>query len=216
MGAKRPDVDWVAIQAIYRSDQLSTREIARRYEITEAAIRAKAKTQGWNKDLAAQVATGVKDAVLRSSFAKVPSHLRNKKGRETTEKAVVAAAIEEGRQVVVKHQHLGKLLSENSQSIAEIIRDEIAGVRAALDEGPSDDLEPKDQIRKEVALTKRLTLLARAHDSLTRAAVNSITIERQSRGLDDQPADPNAPPSISITYYRSDLTLQKIDQGGGV
>lgn len=194
MGAKRPDVDWVAIQAIYRSDQLSTREIARRYEITEAAIRAKAKTQGWNKDLAAQVATGVKEAVLRSSFAKVPSHLRNKKGRETTEKAVVAAAIEEGRQVVVKHQELGKLLRGNTLRLAEEVERRMEAV-SELD-------------------SKGLSFLARAHESLTRAAVNTITIERQSRGLDDQPADPNAPPSISITYYRSDLTLQKIDQGG--
>lgn len=208
MGAKRPDIDWVAIQAIYRGDQLSTREIARRYDVTEAAIRAKAKTQGWTKDLAAKVATGVKEAVLRGQFAIAPSQMRNKRARETTEKAVVAAAIEEGRQVVVKHQTLGKLLSENSQSIAEIIKDQIAEVRAALAEGPAPDIELKDQIRKEAALTKRLALLARAHDSLARAAVNSIAIERQSRGLDDQPADPNAPPSISITYYRSDKVLQ--------
>jgi len=208
MAAKRPDIDWVAIQAIYRGDQLSTREIARRYGITETAIRLKAKAQGWTKDLARQVATGVKEAVLRGAFAKAPSHLRNKKGREATEKAVVAAAIEEGRLVVVKHQRLGSLLAENSQTIAEVIKEQIAEVRASLAEDPPEDLTPKDQFARTVALTKRLAMLSKAHDSLARASVNAVAIERQARGLDEMPAEPNAPPSISITYYRSDKVLQ--------
>lgn len=207
MAAKRPDIDWVAIQAIYRTGQLSTREIARQYGVSDVAILGRAKREGWAKDLARQVATGVRQAVISGALAKAPSHLRNKKDREATEKAVVAAAIEEGRQVVVKHQRLGHILAENSQTIAEVIKEQIAEVRASLAEGPPEDLKPKDKYAREVALTKRLALLSKAHDSLARASVNAVGIERQARGLDELPADPNAPPSISITYYRSDLVL---------
>jgi hypothetical protein len=186
MGAKR-EIDWDAIRLLYRTDQLSTREIARRYGVTETAIRLKAKAQNWSKDLAAQVATGVKEAVIRGQFAIAPLHLRSKKAREATEREVIAAAVEEGRQVVIKHQELGKLLRGNTLRLAEEIDRRMETV-SELD-------------------AKALAFLSRAHESLTRAAVNAIEIERKARGLDDMLVDPNAPPSISITFYRSDKVL---------
>jgi hypothetical protein len=100
---------------------------------------------------------------------------------------------------VLKHQKLGRLLADNSSALAELIRSKIETIKA--------DPENTDP--------GLLVALSRAHEAIVRATVNAVEIELKSRGLDDQPADPNAPPSISITYYRSDLTLQKIDQGGG-
>lgn len=191
MPAKRPEVDWNAVQAIYRSDQLSNREIARRYQVTEASIRARAKTEGWTKNLAHRVATGVKEAVLRGSFAKAPFSLRNKKGREATEKAVVQAAINDGKEVVLRHMEAGRLLGDNANRLAAIIKAKIEVMEG--DPAGSNLVE--------------LFTLARSLEAIVRATTNTVAIERQARGLDDMPVDPNAPPSISITYYRSDLVL---------
>ena len=212
MGAKKPDTDWEAIKSIYRTDQASTREIARRYNISEKAIRIRAKSEGWAKDLATQVATGIKEAVIRSHSAKwsaAPSLLRRRAAN------IVKNAIEEGKDVVLKHQSLGKVLTQNSQLIADIINREIVKVSALLEMEMPEGMKLSDALRTQESYTKRLEVLAKAHDNIARASGYSVEIERKSRGLDDQPADPNAPPSISITYYRSDLTLQKIDQGGG-
>jgi hypothetical protein len=44
------------------------------------------------------------------------------------------------------------------------------------------------------------------HHSLLKIT-DPLDVERKSRGLDELPADPKTPPSISITYYRSDLVL---------
>ena len=204
----RGNIDWVGVQASYRSGQLPTLEIARRHGVTEGAIRYRVKRENWQQDLTPDYQAGVKTAVLRKPYESTP---RNRKGRkgptEERTKGILAAAIEEGKQVVLKHQDLGKLLTSNSMSIAEIIEDEIAEVRRQLKEGPSKDLKPKELFAREVSLTNRLAILAKAHDSLARASVNAVAIERKSRGLDDMPSDPSAPPSISITYYRSDLVL---------
>ena len=192
MPAKRPEVDWNAVQAIYRSDQLSNREIARRYQVTEAAIRARAKAEGWTKNLAHRVATGVKEAVLRGSFAKAPSHLRNKKNREATEQAVIAAAIQDGKEVVLRHQELGKRIATNSGRLQAIVERQLE----ILEKDQSGEIDEK-----------AFSFLTKAHDHIASASLKAVAIERQARGLDDMPADPNAPPSISITYYRSDLVL---------
>lgn len=198
MPAKRPEVDWNAVQAIYRSDQLSNREIARRYQVTEASIRARAKTEGWTKNLAHRVATGVKEAVLRGSLAKAPSHLRNKKGREATEKAVVQAAIEEGKEVVLRHQELGKRISTNSGRLQAIVERQLE----MLERDPENPIDEK-----------AFSFLTKAHDHIASASLKAVAIERQARGLDDQILDPNAPPSISIVYYRADKVLKLTNNG---
>ena len=192
MAHKRPDIDWNAVQALYRADQISTREIARRYDITEAAIRLRAKSEGWAKDLGHKVATGVKDAVLRSNFAKSASQVRSSKARVATDKAVVNAAIQEGKEVVLRHQEFGKRIATNSGRLQAIVERQLE----LLERDPENPIDEK-----------AFSFLTKAHDHIASASLKTVAIERQSRGLDDMPADPSAPPSISITYYRSDLVL---------
>lgn len=185
-------IDWIAIQALYRGDQLSTREIARRYGVSDVAILKRAKKEGWAKDLAKEIATGVRNAVVCEQFAIGPGANRRNKLRAAKQDQVVKAAIEEGKIVVLRHMEDGKLLADNANRLAKIIRAKIEKLEAA----PCD------------AETGELFTLSRSLESIVRATVNTVEIERRARNLDDQPSDPNAPPSISITYYRSDKVLQ--------
>jgi hypothetical protein len=43
------EIDWTAIEADYRAGVLSNRELAAKHEVSEAAIRARAKRYGWVK-----------------------------------------------------------------------------------------------------------------------------------------------------------------------
>jgi hypothetical protein len=189
----------VAVQAAYRADQISNREIARRYSVTEAAIRLRAKTEGWAKDLGHKVAIGVKDAVLRSSFAKSATQIRKGKEREATEHAVVQAAIQDGKEVVLRHQDLGKRIATNSGRLQAIVERQLE----ILERDPENPIDEK-----------AFSFLTKAHDHIASASLKAVAIERQARGLDEMPADPNAPPSISITYYRSDLVLNNNQPAG--
>ncbi|MDO8769207.1 MAG: hypothetical protein Q7K57_10960 [Burkholderiaceae bacterium] len=47
--------DWAAIKADYRTDVLSSRELARLYGVKDGVIRNRAKAEGWERDLKAQV-----------------------------------------------------------------------------------------------------------------------------------------------------------------
>lgn len=59
-------VDWEAIEREYRAGQLSVREIARQFEITEGAIRKRAKSEGWSRPLADKVRDAVREKLVRA------------------------------------------------------------------------------------------------------------------------------------------------------
>jgi hypothetical protein len=47
--AKRGETDWKAVEAEYRAGKLSLRQIAKRFGLSDTAIRKRAKAQGWGK-----------------------------------------------------------------------------------------------------------------------------------------------------------------------
>src|SRR5277367_898905 len=63
---ERKSVDWEAIDREYRAGQLSVREIGRRYEVDEAAVRKHAKAEGWTRALAAKVREAVREKLVRN------------------------------------------------------------------------------------------------------------------------------------------------------
>lgn len=196
MGAtKRPDVDWVAAQAMYMTDTLPLAEIGKRFGVSAVAIHKRAKKEGWVKDLSRRVATGVREAVVNAALTKGSSRASVNQ-KEATQRAVVQAAIEEGKEVVLRHQGLGKRIATNSGRMQAIIERQLS----KLEEDPEGDVDEK-----------AFSFLTKSHDHIASATLKAVQIERQARGLDDMPADPNAPPSISITYYRSDLVLTKVE-----
>ena len=66
MAGKRKAIDWEAIESDYRAGQLSIRKVASRHGLTEGAIRKKAKTQGWLRDLTDKVKQATKEKLVRS------------------------------------------------------------------------------------------------------------------------------------------------------
>ncbi len=47
--------DWLSISREFRVGQLTNRELARRYNVSESAIRKRALKEGWTRDLASEV-----------------------------------------------------------------------------------------------------------------------------------------------------------------
>lgn len=68
MADEKPAVDWSEIERDYRTSPMSVREIARWYGITEAAIRKRAKRDGWSRPPAA---VGSQDEEREPEQAKV-------------------------------------------------------------------------------------------------------------------------------------------------
>jgi len=64
MATKQPD--WEAIEAAFRAGSLSVRAIADQNNLTDGAIRKRAKKEGWVRDLTTKVQQATKDKLVRA------------------------------------------------------------------------------------------------------------------------------------------------------
>ena len=168
----KPKTDWDAIEREYRAGQLSNREIAARFGVTEGAIRKKAKTEGWQKDLADKVRKEVRAKLVRTDG----THSSTQEQRATDREIVETAALR-GLEVQLTHRRDLQQL----HGIKRVLADRLAVVLQGGDaEGPclGDKESPGDLLEKLSRVTARL-----------------IPLERQAHNLD---AEPDAPVTVKV------------------
>ncbi len=90
MTAKQPD--WEAIERAYRAGSLSIRTIAERNNISDTAIRSKARKNGWTRDLSDQVRQAAKAKLVRTEVRTEGSHCEPRTDDEIVEEAATEAA----------------------------------------------------------------------------------------------------------------------------
>lgn len=76
-------IDWERLETQYRAGVMSLREIADVHEITEGAIRKRAKRDNWERDLSAKINAKADALVRRSEYAA---------GTQKTERDAIEAA----------------------------------------------------------------------------------------------------------------------------
>lgn len=96
---ERKATDWEAIEREYRAGQLSVREIARRHEVSEGAIRKKAKAEGWSRPLADKVRTAVQEKLVRADGTQ-----EGTQSQRANDAAIVEAAALRGFDIVTSHR----------------------------------------------------------------------------------------------------------------
>ena len=67
MAEQKEQTDWEAIERAFRANQLSLREIGRKFGVSDTAIRKRAKKEEWQRDLADQVRKAVREKLVRTS-----------------------------------------------------------------------------------------------------------------------------------------------------
>jgi glutamate-1-semialdehyde aminotransferase len=142
---RRTTADWEKIEAEYCAGVLSLREIARQHEITDTAIRKRAKKYGWERDLSEKVSSKVRSELVRSEV-RTRDPLK--------EKEIVEAAAAQSVEVVRSHRKRLKRLHETADTLSAKLRQQI--------EDGDDDVRGMSQAMSHVANTvKTLTLLER-------------------------------------------------------
>lgn len=197
----KPKPDWERIEAQYRAGVMSLREIASPYEITETAIRKRAKKEGWERDLGAKIKAKA-DALVRKE--QVRNEVRNS-GREPTEKETVEANAHAILQIRLGHRTDIRTARELSLKMLA----ELQGVHArpdlieALQEalaGDPDEVDPderkrrmqqmKDALHRIASLPGQVSALKALSDTLK----TLIELERKAWGLDDPDGGADRPP----------------------
>ncbi len=153
----RAPIDWEAIEREYRAGQLSVRQIAKMFGVSDPAILKRAKRDGWTRDLAAKVREAVRTKLVSAEVS--ASNARD----------IVEAASDRGFAVVTSHRKDIEQLHGLKRVIALRLSSYLHGEPT---DGPfmGEKESPGDLLEKLSRVTSRL-----------------IPLERQAYALDAEP-----------------------------
>ncbi|HGY2266197.1 TPA: hypothetical protein ACNVDL_001754 [Morganella morganii] len=179
--AKRPD--WEAIESAYRAGVMSLREIASQHDISEGAIRKRAKRDDWSRDLNAKIKARSDDMVRKHE---VRSQVRSETA--LSERVLIEATAE----VItnVRMEHRGDI--RRARELANVLFDELSAECAdvaALEKLGELMIEPDDNGRDKLNELYRAVISlperVKSAKALSETLKNLIGLERQAYGLDD-------------------------------
>ena len=195
--------DWEAIEREYRAGILSTREIARQHDISDTAIRKKAKAEGWERDLSDKVRQQARARLVREESSQSGSQEPRANEAQTIEAAALRQvevvrqhrqAIGRGRDITLRLLDELETATTHLGELEEMIEDETASDTNSL---------RRNAMLKAVALPSRAGVIK----DLSAAAKNWVALERQAFAIDDG-GDPNEP----ATKGDVATALRKLDQ----
>jgi uncharacterized membrane protein YheB (UPF0754 family) len=191
---KRTGPDWERIEISYRAGVLSLREIAAQDgNVTEGAIRKRAKRDNWERDLAAKIKAKADALVRKEEVRKASTRANQIQLDKPTEASIVdanAMAITrvrlEHREDIARSRRLATaLLEELEQQTAQV--PELAALGAAMANPDERGIDKLNELYQKIislpARTKTMKDLAETLKTL-------IALEREAYSISDAPDKP--------------------------
>ena len=174
--------DWEALEVDYRAGIASIRELARQYDVSDTAIRKKAKADGWERDLTEKVHERVRSKLVRAEVRAL-----NAREPVRTDAEIIEAAAETAVQVVQIHRRDVRHGRAICAALFAELQDTSANreiIAESIDSETQDDSSPtrRNQMMKAISLPTR----ARAMLDLSAAMKNLVAVERQAFNLNDK------------------------------
>ena len=199
--AKKP-VDWERIEADYRAGLLSVREIAAAQGVSHTAIQKKAKSSGWERNLAAKVKAKADALVARREVA-------TQVATETaiSERQLIEAGAEAIANVRLAHRSdirrsrsiCNKLLDElEGQTDNQGLLDELGEILRSEDKNGNDRLN--DIYQKVISMPGRVDSMKKLSDTLK----TLIGLEREAYSIDSVPDETGKAPAGLGHFYGED------------
>jgi hypothetical protein len=196
--AKKPQVDWEAIEGDYRAGVLSTREIAVAHGISHTAINKRAKAESWDRDLSAKIKAKADALVSRRAVSSEVST-----ARAATERQIIEANAERVAQVKGEHRGTAARLNTLGLTLLAELETQSADVEALAKLGElmlSPDEKGRDKLnelyQKVISTPSRIDSAKKVAETLRHA----IGLEREAYGLDDKKGGDEPPGEISIRF----------------
>lgn len=209
--------DWEGIERDYRPGLLSIREVAKLHNVSDTAIRKRAKAEGWERDLTARVAEKVRTELVRAEVRK--EHSANPQ----TEQEIVDSAAAQVVQVVRSHRGNIKRMNDIALSLLEELDEQTINRELYAELGEmlrSEDDKGQDKrndlYQKIIAGSSRVDSMKKLSETLK----NLIGLERQAfnigDGQDTGGDGPKAPPPkdpIETARQIAFLLARAVNQG---
>jgi hypothetical protein len=186
---KRKQIDWEAVERDYRAGMLSIREVAKMHGISDRAIRKKADSLGWERDLSEKVAEKVRNELVRTESALAD--------QKQTEKEIVESAATNIVSVVLGHRKRYGRIRDISDTLMQQLEEAIANRDEIEEDIEAETAKDKDGKRRNRML-RAVSLSGHISDLVNLANVErTLTeMERKSFGMDDRSKIPDAVPTV--------------------
>jgi hypothetical protein len=198
--------DWERIEADFRAGIKSLREIAEPFEITEGAIRKRAKRDGWTKDLSAKIKARADDLVRKETVRTTSTQLTPETEKSEVEiNARVAATVRLEHRTDIKRTRelfqglMGEIegmtaYPELAEELFELLNDPTEG---ADPDKPMSKGEEERHRRMRDTFNRIMSSAGRIDSAkkLTEMLEKVIRLERQAFSIEDEAGQPPVDPS---------------------
>lgn len=197
--------DWESIERDYRAGVLSIREVAKLHEVSDTAIRKKAKASGWERDLSQKVAEKVRSELVRSEVRTADPQ---------TEREIVEVAAATVVQVVRGHR--GRIRQGNE--LVELLTKQLIDVAGKRDQFEEDialettgDKSPErySRLMKAVSLSSHASIAV----NLAAATKTWIGLERQAFNIKDETGVPDDGPIADKSSVTAEEAYRRMIDG---
>ncbi|HHG9960381.1 TPA: hypothetical protein ACPZLH_001557 [Yersinia enterocolitica] len=195
--------DWEAIESAYRAGLMSLREIASQHNISEGAIRKRAKRDDWSRDLSAKIKERAEDLVRKEE-------VRKQVRTETTltERVLIEASAEVIASVRMEHRGDIRRARKITNALFDELGAECADIEALRKLGElmlQPDENGRDRLNEVYQSIIALPERVKAVKALSDAMKNLIGLERQAYDIGDDKGD-------NVVSKLSDL-MDSLSQG---
>ena len=167
--------DWSAIEADYRTGKYSNRELTRLHGPTEAAIRKKAKAEGWQKDLSHQVRKATRAKAITSSVAKRAEAKGEEPKKQLEDSEIVEAAAEYSAEIIMAHQQRIERWHNIGENLATRLEEQLK----------AGSIEVVTKSGETANVDLQLDYISKTLMQGTGALEKLVKLERQAHGLDE-------------------------------
>ena len=214
-------IDWSAIEQEYRTGQLSIRQIGRTYDVSEAAVRKRAKSEGWQRDLSEAVRREVRNQLVRSEVRTPHAREDGEPLDEEDEKAVETAAAR-AVDVITRHRTaIGKqaqIVELATDLLYQIMTNQLQPEDVVVYKNGKPTGETKKGWPKLTHILGPFDTVPEACSKLAQATSRLVAMERQAYGLDEQGGTDEdfVPLEERLKRYNAETKEQAIEHGANV
>lgn len=171
--ATERNTDWERIEAQYSAGSMSLREIASEHQLTEGAIRKRAKRDAWTRDLSVKVRAKA-DALVRKDLVRTEV-------RKETASDTLTVEVEATVQARIRLSHRTDI--QRGKRITNALMEELEGLT-----------KPETPKKDRIPLKERASILKQLSDTQR----VQVAMEREAFGIVQmvEDTDPGAPSSV--------------------
>lgn len=196
--ARRSDIDWERIQRLYVAGQLTIKQVADECGVSDSQIRAKAKKEGWSRDLGEAIRARAKAKIASIDV----SALVEKSAQESAQKsaALIQQAIEEASDVaagvIIRHRADIRLQQERAGRLESLFD-------AMIDKVPPTTKDADSDV--EALNVGDVFKLSQTFKAIVEARTKLMDKEREAFGIEDgsAPGDSDDVSGLEVVFIEA-------------